>query len=73
MNESNGFAVLRNGQTIPRAQVAAIPFAAFRDGVITAVAAGQRVAALFGDAPDTSGSVDLYAVLADSARARFFR
>ena len=34
-----------------------------------AVAGGQRVAALFGDAPTRPASVDLYAVLADSARA----
>ena len=38
-----------------------------------AVADGQRVAALFGDASDRPASVDLYAVLADSARALLAR
>lgn len=58
---------LRNGQTVPRTEVAEWPFAAFRRAVIDGVAAGQRVAALFGDA--SAGGVDLYAVLADSRRA----
>jgi len=63
------FAALRVGQAIPRAQVPQLPFADFRESISGAVAGGQRVAALFGDAPDSTGNVDLYAVLADSARA----
>jgi Ni,Fe-hydrogenase III large subunit len=65
----NGFASLHNGQAIPRTQIPEVSVSAFHDGVRNAVAARQRIAALFGDAPDPAGGVDLYAVLADSARA----
>ena len=68
MNAINSFAALRTGQAIPRAQVPQLPFADFRRTVVDAVKSGQRVAALFGDVADSSGGVDLYAVLADSAR-----
>jgi Ni,Fe-hydrogenase III large subunit len=45
-----------------------MPVIDFRRGVLDAVAGGQRVAALFGDAPPTTGNVDLYVVLADATR-----
>jgi Ni,Fe-hydrogenase III large subunit/Ni,Fe-hydrogenase III component G len=64
----NGFAILRTGQAIPRQQLQPVSFEEFRGTVVDAVADGQRVAALFGDAPASTGKVDLYAVLADSAR-----
>jgi Ni,Fe-hydrogenase III large subunit len=64
----NGFALLRAGQAIPREQIRKVSFEEFRGAVVAAVAGGQRVAALFGDAPTPNGPVDLYAVLADSAR-----
>jgi Ni,Fe-hydrogenase III large subunit len=44
----------------------------FQDTIVEAVAGGQRVAALFADAPsgkDSGANVDVYAILADSARA----
>jgi Ni,Fe-hydrogenase III large subunit len=63
------FAPLRVEQAIPRASVRQLSFTDFRNAITTAVATGQRVAALFGDAPDALGNVDLYAVLADSTRA----
>jgi Ni,Fe-hydrogenase III large subunit len=66
---SQPFAPLRVEQAFPRGQVPQMSFAEFRGSILDAVAAGQRVAALFGDAPDPAGNVDLYAVLADSARA----
>ncbi len=64
----NGFAVLHAGQPVPRARVPHAPVEAFRESVLDAVGRGrQRVVALFGDAaPD--GAVDVYVVLADSAR-----
>src|SRR5437870_2707836 len=68
MNTS-GFAVLRTGRAMPRGQIAQVSFEAFRRTIVDAVAGGQRVAALFGDAPTPTAKVDLYAVLADSARA----
>jgi Ni,Fe-hydrogenase III large subunit len=45
-----------------------LELADFCDAIVEGVARGQRVAALFGDAATTGGAVDLYAVLADSAR-----
>src|SRR5258708_18525964 len=67
MND-NGFAVLHTGQAIPRGQVSQVSFQDFRRTIVSAVVNGQRVAALFGDAPTATDRVDLYAVLADSAR-----
>ncbi len=49
MSSNNDFATLRNGQTIPRTQVPEVPFADFRRGIVESVAAGQRIAALFGE------------------------
>src|ERR1022692_272178 len=66
---NQGFAALRVGQAIPRGQVPQMAFVDFRGSIVDAVAGGQRVAALFGDAADSTGNVDLYAVLADSTRA----
>ncbi len=66
MNGTPAFASLRNGATVPRADVPRLPFAAFRSAILDAVESGQRVAALFGD--ETENAVDLYAVLADSGR-----
>jgi Ni,Fe-hydrogenase III large subunit len=63
----HGFAVLHPGQAVPRGQVPQVSFEEFRRAVVAA-AGGQRVAALFGDAPAPVGPVDLYAVLADGAR-----
>ncbi|HKI30568.1 MAG TPA: NADH-quinone oxidoreductase subunit C [Gemmataceae bacterium] len=69
MSDHTGSRVLRIGQAVPKADVARLSVAEFRRTVLGAVSAGQRVAALFGDAAATAEHVDLYAVLADSARA----
>jgi Ni,Fe-hydrogenase III large subunit len=45
-----------------------VSFDEFRRTIVGAVADGLQVAALFGDAPASTDRVDLYAVLADSAR-----
>jgi len=65
----NGFATARPGQALPLGQVPHVPIADFRRNIVDALAAGQRVAALFGDAPDSTGNVELYVVLSDSTRA----
>jgi Ni,Fe-hydrogenase III large subunit len=65
---NDGLAVLREGQAIPRGQVPQLSFGDFRRAVVGGVAGGQRLAALFGDAPAPADRVDLYAVLADNAR-----
>jgi Ni,Fe-hydrogenase III large subunit len=66
---NSGFAVLRSGQAIPQARIAQASFEEFRRTVVDAVAGGQRVAALFGDIPPSTDSVDLYVILSDSGRA----
>jgi Ni,Fe-hydrogenase III large subunit len=62
------FAPLRAAQAIPRDQVPHLALADFRRSIVAGVEAGQRVAALFADAPWSNANVDLYAVLADSSR-----
>ena len=69
MNGHTHFATLHNGETIPRAKIPERSFADFRREIVEAVAAGQRIAALFGDAPVAANNVELYAVLADSSDA----
>jgi Ni,Fe-hydrogenase III large subunit len=69
MNGPTRLAALDNGQALPRAQVPELPLADLQDAVADAVAAGQRVAALFADAAP-GDALTLYAVLADSAHSR---
>jgi Ni,Fe-hydrogenase III large subunit len=64
------FKPIFNGQAVPRSQVPALPFARFRRAVLDAVQDGQRLAALFGHAPEPAGRVEIWAVLADKANAR---
>ena len=59
---------VRTAQAVPRGRIPCLPFAEFRRSVVEGVEDGQRIAALFGDAPDPPGDVDVYAVLADGAR-----
>jgi Ni,Fe-hydrogenase III large subunit len=67
---NDGFAALRAGQAIPRGRIGQLSFADFRSTIVNAVDHGQQVSALFGDSPSSSpGSVDLYAVLADSGNS----
>jgi Ni,Fe-hydrogenase III large subunit len=61
----NSFAELRTEEAIPRLRIQHVSFAEFRRTILYAVAAGQCVAALFGD-HTPEGGVELYAVLTDS-------
>jgi Ni,Fe-hydrogenase III large subunit len=65
---NHGFAEFRPGRAVPRGDIPRLPFADFRRSVVDAVADGQRVVALFGDA-GTADDVEVYAVLADGGRA----
>jgi Ni,Fe-hydrogenase III large subunit len=67
MND-HSFVTLHNGQAIARRQIELVPFHEFRRAIVSAVAGGQRVAALFGDATASADRVNLYVVLADSGR-----
>jgi Ni,Fe-hydrogenase III large subunit/Ni,Fe-hydrogenase III component G len=69
MNAPSGFVPLRNAQAIPRNQVPEVSFAVFRQAILNGAADGQRIAALFGASPASTGSVDLYGVLADAVHA----
>jgi Ni,Fe-hydrogenase III large subunit len=62
-----GFVPTYNGEAIARSDLSPLTLADFRQTIVSAVARGQRVTALFGDEQDEA--VELYAVLADSARA----
>jgi hypothetical protein len=64
----NHFAILHNGQAIPRSQIEHSSFENFRRTIVEGVAGGQRVAAFFGDVSNSSAQVELYAILADSDR-----
>jgi Ni,Fe-hydrogenase III large subunit len=70
MNDNSGFTSLWNGQAIPLARIPELSFADFRGTIVDGVAAGKRVAALFGSlSRNVDGAVDLYAVLADSTHS----
>jgi Ni,Fe-hydrogenase III large subunit len=68
MSPTPGFASLHNGSAIPRSRVPEVPWADFRRTLLEAVGDRDRVVALFADAPPAGEALDLYAVLADSAR-----
>jgi Ni,Fe-hydrogenase III large subunit len=66
MTSHHAFASLRNGQSLPLADVRELSFGDFRRGILDAVAARWKVAALFGDASAAGSDAMLYVVLADS-------
>ncbi len=63
-------ATLYPGEAIPREQPPTLPFGELREAVVDGVAGGQRLLAFFGDNPAGTDRLDLYAILADSARGR---
>ncbi|MEI6210754.1 MAG: hydrogenase [bacterium] len=65
------FLRVNNGVAVSQAQLPALPFEAFAAEVTTAVASGQRLAALLG-LPRPEGGADLYAVLAVEAESALF-
>ncbi len=66
MNSHEQFAMIRNGEAIPRGQLPHLSFLDFRRAILDGVDSGQRIAALFGDNPAGTDRVDLYVVLANS-------
>jgi len=67
---SSSFATLNNGRSIALEAIPSLPIEAFGNALLDAVADGARISALFGAADPASGSVRLYALLADDARNR---
>src|SRR4029079_139165 len=65
---NNGAALLRTGQPIPQSEIPRLSLADFRRVVIDGVGERQRGAALFGHARKGPDPVEVYAILADSAR-----
>jgi Ni,Fe-hydrogenase III large subunit len=59
---------LHNGQPAPLADVPVLPFAAFREAVVTRAVGATRLAALFGHERD-DGRVRLFAALADGEKS----
>jgi Ni,Fe-hydrogenase III large subunit len=68
MTRNHALRASHNALSFPQHQVPELSLSAFRQAILEGVAAGKRVAALFGDAPSPHGEVKLYAVLADPAR-----
>jgi Ni,Fe-hydrogenase III large subunit len=56
MSMNHSFVSLHNGQTLPSAEVPDMALTDFRHAVLDGVAAGWRVAAMFGDTPAPSGA-----------------
>jgi Ni,Fe-hydrogenase III large subunit len=69
MSDNGEFVSLYNGQAIPRRDIPDLPLSKFRTLLLGAVAAGQRVSALFGDGPNAADELEIYAVLADASRS----
>jgi Ni,Fe-hydrogenase III large subunit len=69
VNHGIRLSTLSNGQALDRGDVPDLDWADFRQAILDGVAHGQRVSALFGNAPEPAGNVDLYVVLADSDTA----
>ena len=69
MSADSRFATLYSGQAIPRERIPQFAWDDFRRLILLDVAAGRRVAALFGDAAGATGGVDLYAVIAHNSRS----
>ncbi len=63
-------ALLRNPQAIPEQEIPVVSIAEFRTGILSAVAAGGRLVALFGHPMGESG-VKLCAILADDEAGEF--
>ena len=70
MNGIHNFAVMRADHAIPRAQIPELPFAEFRTIVVDAVKGEHRIVALFAKSGSSLAEVEIYGVLADSARAQ---
>lgn len=69
MSGHEQFVTIRNGQPIPRKQIQELSFPDFRREMVEAVAGGQRIAALFGDASAAEEHVDIYGILANNSSA----
>ena len=66
---ANSISTVRNGQKVDLANLSSVAFEEFRDAIVSAVQAGARLAALFGQ-PVTNGNVRLFAVLANDAEGQ---
>jgi Ni,Fe-hydrogenase III large subunit len=60
--------VLRNGVRCPRQDIPCLEWLPFRGAILSAVAEGAQVAALFGFQPESEGVVELCVVLTDRAK-----
>ena len=63
MNTTPRLLTLRNGVRCARQDVPCLEWAEFRNAILSGVAEGAQVAALFGHLPEPEGAVELYVVL----------
>jgi Ni,Fe-hydrogenase III large subunit len=70
MTQLNHLAAIGNGRSIDRNAIPELSLADFHEAILEAVAAGQRVASLFGAAGPQDETVQLYVVLADDRESR---
>src|SRR5258708_947431 len=63
------FAPVRVGEAVHRERIPNLSFDDFGAVIVRGVSRGQRIASLFGVAPESGGRPDLYAVLANDARS----
>ena len=70
MTRSNHLATVGNGRSINRSAIPELPLTDFQQAILDGVAAGQRVASLFGAADPSGEILQLYVVLADDKESR---
>ena len=70
MTTATPMATLGNARAIERSAVPELPIAQLQEAILTAVAAGQRVASLFAARCAEAESVRLYVVIADDRQSR---
>jgi Ni,Fe-hydrogenase III large subunit len=66
---ANSISTVRNGQKVDLANLSPVAFGGFRDAIVSAVKAGARLNALFGQ-PVANGNLRLFAVLANDAEGQ---
>jgi Ni,Fe-hydrogenase III large subunit len=68
MSKNPQWVALRNGVRCARQDIPCLEWSEFRGAILSGVAEGGRVAALFGHLPEVGGAMELYVVLADRGK-----
>jgi len=70
VSEKRSLVRMHNASATELARVPTLPFPKFREAILNGVTNGMRVAALFGEAGESSSQVRLFVVLADSVHGQ---